>query len=553
MRSHLRPVHGACFAALILSIVGAPARAAAGPIPVSPGAAGYSSRVEGRCPTFSWVPVASASAHELEVFRLSGEGEPATVLERVIPGAASSWTPDLGSCFEPGGRYAWTVRAVPREKQTDTEAAWSGPHLFEISELPSAAEVEEALAVLGRYRNAQSDVPSEAPASSSTGAPARPPRALTSPTVGPGPAPRATPTLGSSPSLTVDGNIDLGATSNVFKSGKPFLWSDTISSNTAVGEYALNQATTGSGNTAMGASALQNTDEGSKNSAFGVGALTGNTTGTKNSAFGFWALFENVSGSRNVAIGQEALHYNTTGESNLAAGYRASFANETGYKNVALGDLALRNGTTANRNTAVGTGALQNLGTGSFNIGIGIEAGIEVLGGNDNIFIDNRGVSGDNGTIRIGNSVQVRTFLAGVRGTPTGVNDAIAVLVDSAGQLGTASSSRRYKEDVHDMESVSERLFALRPVTFRYKQEFRDGEKPLQFGLIAEEVAEVFPELVVYDGAGRPETVKYRLLSTLLLNELQKQHAALGELDGLRARLAALEAELAEVRAAPGL
>jgi hypothetical protein len=122
----------------------------------------------------------------------------------------------------------------------------------------------------------------------------------------------------------------------------------------------------------------------------------------------------------------------------------------------------------------------------------------------------------------------------------------VAVLIDANGQLGTINSSRRFKEDIEPMGSVSERLFALRPVTFRYKQAFEDGSKPVQYGLVAEEVAEVFPELVVNDKDGKPETVSYHVLATLLLNELQKEHTMLV---AQAARIAALEQQTRVVAA----
>jgi hypothetical protein len=115
---------------------------------------------------------------------------------------------------------------------------------------------------------------------------------------------------------------------------------------------------------------------------------------------------------------------------------------------------------------------------------------------------------------------------------------AVAVLIDANGQLGTINSSRRFKEDIQPMGSVSERLFALRPVTFKYKQPYEDGAKPVQYGLVAEEVAEVFPELVVYGKDGKPETVAYHVLATLLLNELQKDH---GAMQAQAERIASLE------------
>jgi hypothetical protein len=131
---------------------------------------------------------------------------------------------------------------------------------------------------------------------------------------------------------------------------------------------------------------------------------------------------------------------------------------------------------------------------------------------------------------------QTKTFIAGVRGITTINANAIPVMIDSAGQLGTVSSSRRVKEDIHDMDNVSQRLFQLRPVTFRYTQAFAGGAKPVQYGLIAEEVAEVFPELAVMNAGGEPETVKYQDLSVLLLNELQR----------LQQRVEALERQMAD-------
>ena len=160
-------------------------------------------------------------------------------------------------------------------------------------------------------------------------------------------------------------------------------------------------------------------------------------------------------------------------------------------------------------------------------------------------------MAGEAHTLRIGYGTgtatfeQTRAFISGIRGTTTGNAGAVAVLIDSNGQLGTVSSSRRYKEDIADMAEVSHRLLELRPVTFRFKKAFADGEKPIQFGLIAEEVAEVFPELVVYNDEGQPETVKYHLLSTMLLNELQRLRAEVVELREtqaiVQARLEAIE------------
>jgi hypothetical protein len=153
-------------------------------------------------------------------------------------------------------------------------------------------------------------------------------------------------------------------------------------------------------------------------------------------------------------------------------------------------------------------------------------------------------VAAESATIRMGTSgTHARAFLAGIRGVTTGVADAIPVLIDSAGQLGTVSSSRRFKEEIRDMGEATERLLQLRPVLFRYKPEVQSGARPLEYGLIAEEVAEIFPELVVHDEEGKPFTVKYHLLSSMLLNELQRlREAHARELAGLSERVAALEA-----------
>jgi hypothetical protein len=190
------------------------------------------------------------------------------------------------------------------------------------------------------------------------------------------------------------------------------------------------------------------------------------------------------------------------------------------------------------------------LTTGYYNIGIGFGGGQNLTTGHNNIAIGNGGVSGETHTIRVG-VYQTRAFVAGIRGVTTGLSDAVSVLIDSNGQLGTTSSSRRYKEDIHDMGTASERLLQLRPVSFRYIEAYADNEKPLDYGLIAEEVAEVFPELVVYNENRQPETVKYRLLSSLLLNELQKQQSELNDLSGQLAELSELVNRMAQAENRP--
>lgn len=159
------------------------------------------------------------------------------------------------------------------------------------------------------------------------------------------------------------------------------------------------------------------------------------------------------------------------------------------------------------------------------------------------------GNASNNGTIRIGTAnAQTTAFIAGIQGVTTGHNDAVPLLIASDGQLGTISSSRRYKEDIRDMGDTSSGLLRLRPVTFRYKKPFADGSQPIQYGLIAEEVAEVYPDLVARSADGQIETVKYQVLDSMLLNELQKQNVKIAaqeeQIHSLEERLARVEAAL---------
>jgi hypothetical protein len=264
------------------------------------------------------------------------------------------------------------------------------------------------------------------------------------------------------------------------------------------------------------------------NGSFGVGrgALASNTTGSSNTAVGTFALDANTSGVFNVALGRDALGANTTAWNNTAVGAFALDANTIGTNNVALGTSALGANTTGSGNTA-----------------LGYAAGLNVTTTGNNIFIDNYGVAGDSNRIRIGDT-QTETFIAGINGNTTA--GGVAVFVNSLGELGISISSRRFKEDIADVGGVSERLLALRPVSFRYTKEAAgEGERPVEYGLLAEEVAEVFPELVAYDEGGEPWTVRYHLLVPLLLNELQREHVRARrleeELAGLSARLEAVE------------
>ena len=297
--------------------------------------------------------------------------------------------------------------------------------------------------------------------------------------------------------------------------------------NTASGVDALGDNTEGNYNTASGVNALWHNISGNNNTATGVNSLWANTTGSANTATGRGALFDNTTGDANVATGLLSMHLNTIGYSNTATGNRSLYANIDGYNNTVSGFEALSANVDGHDNTVIGAWAKANSTTGSGNLILGAFAGINDDGvGSNNIIIAHTGVLNDTETTRIG-EFQTRAFLAGVQGVTTGNADAVAVVIDSNGQLGTISSSRRYKEDISDMGSASDRLLQLHPVTFRYKDAYTDGERPLDYGLIAEEVAEVFPELVVFNKDNQPETVKYRLLSSLLLNELQKQNAEL--------------------------
>ena len=299
--------------------------------------------------------------------------------------------------------------------------------------------------------------------------------------------------------------------------------------NTGVGWYSLWSNTDGSYNTAVGAGTLlfnigdQTTFEGVDNTAVGAAALLFNTTGTDNTATGAVALLNNTEGSNNTATGSFALQSNTTGNLNTANGLSALLSNTSGIGNTAEGGSALVLNTTGGGNTAIGTGALGSNTTGNGNIAVGSAAGHDLTTGNQNIVIGNpNAVAGESNTVRIGNSLsQTRVFIAGIRGVATGNNDAVNVVIDSDGQLGTVSSSRRFKKDIKTMDTASEAILALKPVTFHYKS---DETNRSEFGLIAEEVAQVNPDLVVHDENGEIYTVRYEAVNAMLLNEFLKGH-----------------------------
>jgi hypothetical protein len=290
--------------------------------------------------------------------------------------------------------------------------------------------------------------------------------------------------------------------------------------NTAVGWLSLKSDTTGQLNTAVGAGTLF-ANTGDSNTAVGAGALLSNTIGIRNTANGAFALFSNTIGVENMANGCQALYNNTTGSENTANGAFALYYNTTGHDNAANGQAALVNNTTGNDNTADGVTALDNNTTGNNNIAVGSTAGFNLTTGDFNIDIGNVGVAGEAFTIRIGDvESQTRAFIAGIFAVPvTGTG----VVVDSDGQLGVAASSQRFKDEIKPMDKASEAILALKPVTFRYKHEI-DPKRIPQFGLVAEEVAKVNPDLVACDAKGEPYTVRYDAVNAMLLNEFIKEH-----------------------------
>jgi trimeric autotransporter adhesin len=297
--------------------------------------------------------------------------------------------------------------------------------------------------------------------------------------------------------------------------------------NTAIGQGALQKNTTGNYNTANGFAALLKNTTGHENTANGLSALYSNTTGFDNTANGLNALYSNTNGYYNTANGYDALQNNTTGHENTANGLNALYSNTAGADNTANGLNALYSNTAGNSNTAEGYQALQNTTTASFNIALGYNAGKNLTTGSSNIDVGNAGVATDSNKIRIGKAgTHNATFIAGIRGVITANANAIPVLIDSAGQLGTTSSSRRFKKEIKPMDQTSEAILALKPVTFHYKS---DSTGTSQFGLIAEEVAAVDPDLVVRDTDGEIYTVRYEAVNAMLLNEFLKQHRKVEE------------------------
>jgi hypothetical protein len=371
-----------------------------------------------------------------------------------------------------------------------------------------------------------------------------------------------------------------GGGSNNTANGFQALFSNTSDNNTATGYQALSSNSAGSGNTATGVAALQhnnvdgntamgyqalfsNTTGGATatgyqalfsnttghfNTATGAFTLLSNTTGNSNTAMGDGALGSNTSGGNNTATGDSALGGNTIGNNNTATGSNALNNNTTGNANTATGYLTLLNNTASN-NTATGYQALLNNTSGGNNIALGNLAGHNLTTGSNNIDIGNQGVGGESAKIRIGKQgTQTGTFIAGIYNISEPATTSVIkpVYINSNGQLGTAApaSSQRFKEQVRPMDKSSEAILALKPVTFKYK---KDSEGTPQFGLIAEQVEKVAPDLVVHDEGGKPYTVRYEAVNAMLLNEFLKAHR---EAQQLKATVAQQQKQIEALTAA---
>ena len=280
------------------------------------------------------------------------------------------------------------------------------------------------------------------------------------------------------------------------------------------------------GNTAIGIGALQNNTTGVQNTAVGADSLFRNSAGFDNTANGNNALTSNTTGSNNTATGSGAL-VNNNANNNTAVGADSLFRNTAGLENTAMGGRALFSNTSGNFNTAVGFNALSNA-TGLKNVAIGHQAGIKVTTGSNNIDIGAPGGDGDSQTIRIGSpGSQNSTFIAGISGNPMAGS---LVVVNRSGKLGVTTSSARFKDEIKPMNEASDTLMELKPVTFRYKKQIDPDGIP-QFGLVAEEVEKLNPDLVVRDKEGKPFSVRYDAVNAMLLNEFLKEHRKVEQME----------------------
>jgi uncharacterized coiled-coil protein SlyX len=320
--------------------------------------------------------------------------------------------------------------------------------------------------------------------------------------------------------------------------------------NTAIGFTALRQNVSGTQNTAVGKDALFGTygdsgATGSYNTATGFQSLYSNSSGFGNVADGQSALYSNITGYYNTATGVNALYFNIGGYYNTATGYQALVSNQNGFQNTACGFSALFSNSNGSNNLAVGANAGVNLTTGSNNIALGYQAGHYVTTGNNNIDIGNSGVAADANKIRIGTvGTQTATFIAGIYSKGVASGSGATVKIDSTGKLGTVLSSARYKDNIKPMDKSSEAILQLEPVSFRYKKEF-DPDGVTQFGLIAEQVEKVDPNLIVRDEDGKPSTVRYEAVNAMLLNEFLKEH---GKVKTLQAKASEQDTTVTELK-----
>jgi hypothetical protein len=316
---------------------------------------------------------------------------------------------------------------------------------------------------------------------------------------------------------------------------------NTADSNTATGAAALLFNTTGTENTANGTAALEQ-NNGSNNTANGAFALFNHVSGSANTATGWHALFSDVSGEANTATGAAALAGNTSGDFNTANGVDALSSNTEGSDNTAVGEGAMTQNIVGSDNTAVGVGALAINTSGIRNIALGAFAGSSQTTGGNNIYIGYNlgGTNGEN------NACYIKSIFGQTNNLGT------AVFIDANHKLGTLTSSKRFKEEIKPMDKASEALFSLEPVSFRYKKEI-DPLGKSQFGLVAEDVEKVNPDLVARDKEGKPYSVRYEQVNAMLLNEFLKEHHAVQELKATVAeqqkQIAALTAGLQKVSA----
>ncbi len=301
----------------------------------------------------------------------------------------------------------------------------------------------------------------------------------------------------------------------------------TGSQNTAHGAFALIENTTGMANTAIGDRALESCSTCISNTAIGTFALQANTSSLFSTAVGVGALMVNQT-SENTAVGHLALGANTTGASNTAVGFQALSSEIGGFFNAAFGTSAMSSHANGDRNTAVGVGALGQFTGGDKNTAIGSDAGSTSTTGSGNVYIG-ADVGGTNGETD-------HTYIRNINTTSVSGGGTDAVTIDlTTGLLGHLSSSRRHKEHIQPMDDASETLYLLKPVTYRYKKEI-DVSQSLDYGLVAEDVATVDPNLVARDRNGQIETVRYTAVNAMLLNEFLKAHRKIEEQEAAIAR-----------------